>query len=173
MQTSMRFVLAAGLVAFGYFLGSSNVLRVAVAQPEDSAPSDDAIKKIAEAHDALKKAAAQLALESRYTSVTKSVNPFAILVGGINAKDDLEGGHGVDPETYVALNVATYELKKNRVKDETLADWVDTSLLGYDNEGHLTYRNKVVRIYSISKLRKLNAQRMIVLGETKEQKQSK
>lgn len=170
MQTSMRFVLAASLVAFGYLLGSSQILRTAGAQPEDSAPSDDAIKKIAEAHDSLKKAAAQLALESRYASVTKAVNPFAILVGGINAKDDLEAGHGVDPETYAALNVAAYELKKNRAKDETLADWVDPSLLGYDSEGHLTYRNKVVRIYSISRLRKLNAQRMIVLGEIREKK---
>jgi hypothetical protein len=61
-------------------------------------------------------------------------------------------------------------LKKNNLKDDQLADWVDTNLLGYDSNGHLTYRNKVVRIYSVSRLRKLNAQRMVVLGETKELK---
>lgn len=173
MRTSMRVLLAGGLVAFGYFLGASQPFRAVQAQTEESPPSDEAVKKIVEANDALKKAVAQLALESRYASISKDVNPYAVLVGGINVKDDLEGGHGVDPETFATLSVAAYDLKKNRIKDDSLADWVDTNLLGYDNEGHLTYKNKVVRIYSISRLRKLNAQRMIVLGETKELKQSR
>ena len=173
MRSSMRVLLAGSLVALGYLLGTSQVFRVAHAQTEEMPPTDDAIKKIVEAHDALKRAAAQLSLESRYTSATKAINPFSVLVGGINAKEDLEGGHGVDPNTFAALSVAIYDLKHNRVKDEMLSDWVDTSLFAYDNEGHLTYRNKAVRIYSISQLRKLNAQRMMVLGELKEQKPSR
>ena len=173
MRSSMRVFTAAGLVALGYFLGASQLFRTAQAEPDDSPPTDEAIKKIVEAHDALKRAASQLALETRYTSVTKAVNPYAVLVGGLNAKEDLEGGHGVDPETFAALNAAAYELKKNRAKDDSLADWVDTNLIGYDSDGHLTYGNKLVRIYSISRLRKLNAQRMVVLGETKEQKSQK
>ena len=170
MRNSMRVLSAACLVALGYFLGNTQVFRVAQAQPADNSVSEDATKKIIEAHDALKKAMSQLKLESRYESVTKAVNPYSVLVGGINAKDDLESGHGVDPDTFAALHVAVYQLKKNNIKDELLADWVDTNLLGYDNNGHLTYRSKVVRIYPISRLRKLNAQRMVVLGETKEQK---
>jgi len=170
MKNSVRALTAGCLVAIGYILGSCQLSSLALAQPDDTAVSDDASKKIIEAHDALKKAVDQLKLESKYESVTKGVNAFSVLVGGINAKEDLESGHGVDPETFAALNVAVYQLKKNNVKDEQLADWVDTNLLGYDSAGHLTYRNKVVRIYSISRLRKLNAQRMVVLGETKEVK---
>ena len=170
MRITVRILSAGALVALGYVIGSCQLSPVALAQPDDASVSDDATKKIVEANDALKKAVDQLKLESRYESVTKGVNAYSVLVGGINAKEDLESGHGVDPETFAALNVAVYQLKKNNIKDEQLADWVDTNLLGYDNNGHLTYRNKVVRIYSISKLRKLNAQRMVVLGETKELK---
>ena len=172
MRSSVQIFTAGCLIAIGYVLGTCQVHRVAFAEPEDSV-SDESTKKISDANDALKKAVEQLKLESRYESVTKGVNPYSVLVGGINAKEDLEGGHGVDPDTFAALNVAVYQLKKNNVKDESLADWVDTNLLGYDNNGHLTYRNKVVRIYSISRLRKLNAQRMVILGETKEVKQSR
>lgn len=173
MRNITRVFTAICLVALGYFMGNSRMFQVAHAEPAEVAASEDAIKRIVEAHEALKKAVSQLKLESHYESVTKAVNPYAVLVGGINAKEDLEGGHGVDPETFAALNVAVYQLKKNNIKDEQLADWVDTNLLGYDSNGHVTYRNKVVRIYSISRLRQLNAQRMVVLGETKELKSRK
>jgi len=170
MRISMQIVTASCFVAMGYLLGSSSLSPLVLAQSDEAAVSEDATKKIVEAHDALKKAVDQLKLESRYESVTKGVNAYSVLVGGVNAKEDLESGHGVDPETFAALNVAVYQLKKNNLKDDQLADWVDTNLLGYDSNGHLTYRNKVVRIYSVSRLRKLNAQRMVVLGETKELK---
>jgi hypothetical protein len=172
MRRSVRVLTAGCLVAIGYILGTCQLHRAAFAQPEETA-SDEATKKINDANDALKKAVEQLKLESRYESVTKGVNPYSVLVGGVNAKEDLESGHGVDPDTFAALNVAVYQLKKNNIKDESLADWVDTNLLGYDNNGHLTYRNKVVRIYSISRLRKLNAQRMVISGETKELKKTR
>lgn len=172
MRTTTWALTAGGLVAVGYILGSCNLFGIAHAQLDDVAVSEEAAKKIVDAHDALKKAMEQLKLESRYESVTKGVNAYAILVGGINAREDLESGQGVDPETFAALNVAAYQLKKNNIKDDSLSDWVDTNLLGYDSNGHLTYRNKVVRIYSISRMRKLNAQRMVVLGEIKENKNS-
>jgi len=83
--------------------------------------------------NALKSAANQLQIESRYSSVTKAINPYSVLVGGINVKDDLEGGHGVDPETFAALNVAAYDLKRNPLKGDKTAtfafhDWIRTSL---------------------------------------------
>ena len=184
MRNSMRLFVAASLVTFGYFLGSTPVFRAAQAQSEEEMPSEDAIRKIGEAHSLLKAAAQQLITESRYTSVTKAVNPYSVFVGGINVKDDLESGHGVDPETFAALNVAAYDLKHNTLKEEKdrrdrkadkenedgLADWIDTNLLGYDNNGRLTYRNKVVRLYSISRMRKLNAQRLVVLSGMKDHK---
>lgn len=97
MRSSMRFVLAGGLLAIGYFVGSSHRVDVAYAQPEEAPLSDDAIKKISEAHTALKSAAQQLALESRYSSVTKTVNPFSVLVGGIDVKEDLGAETGSIP----------------------------------------------------------------------------
>ena len=173
MNRSIRVFTAGCLVAMGYVLGTCQVFSTALAQPDEASVSEDAAKRIVEANDALKKAVDQLKLESKYESVTKGVNAFSVLVGGINAKDDLENGHGVDPETFAALNVAAYQLKKNNIKDDQLADWVDTNLLGYDSNGRLTYRNKVVRIYSISRLRKLQAQRSVVLGEAKDSKMKK
>lgn len=173
MRSLMRFGLAGSLVALGYVLGSSQIFQAASAQNSDAAISEESSKRVIEANEALKKAASQLTLDSRYNSATKTVNPYAVLAGGIDVKEDLESGQGVDPDTWAALNVAVYEMKKSRVKDESLSDWVDTNLFGFDNNGHLTYRNKIVRIYSISKLRKLNAQRSLVLGETKELKSSR
>ncbi|HEY0983202.1 MULTISPECIES: hypothetical protein [unclassified Schlesneria] len=173
MRSAAWVLTATSLVAFGYVLGSTQVFPLAHAQPDDVSVSEESTKKIVEAHDALKKAMEQLKLESRYESVTKGVNSYAVLVGGINAKEDLESGQGVDPETFAALSTAAYQLKKYSIKDDSLADWVDTNLLGYDNNGHLTYRNKVVRIYSISRLRRLDAQRMVILGETTDNKKAR
>lgn len=170
MKSSMRLMFACGLLAVGYFLGSSHVFQMAWGQSEESLPSDDAIKKVRDAYSAMKNAREQLKSESRYESVTKDLNPYAVLVGGLNVKEDLESGHGIDPESFAALNVAMFDIKKNNAKDETLADWVDAKLFSYDSNGRLMYRNKVVRVYSISRLRRLNAQRLVVLDEVKEKK---
>lgn len=79
---------------------------------------------------------------------------MAVLAGGINAVDDLESGRGVDPETFAALyaDEATEDVKLH---------------LGKDEDGRLTYKNKVVRIYPISRLKKMQAQRLIITGEAK------
>ena len=76
----------------------------------------------------------------------------------------------MDPETFAALYAAAYDLKKLNIKDESLADWIDVNQLGYDAEGRLTYQNKVVRIYPVSRLKKLNAQRRVLIGEVKAEK---
>ena len=170
MKSSMRMILGAGLLALGYVLGSTPVLSVALAQPEESVPSDETVQKIRDAHNALRNARELLRNESRYESVTKAVNPFAVLVGGLNVKEDLESGQGIDPESFTALSVAIYDIKKNNLKSDVLADWVDVNLFSYDNNGQLLYRNKVVRIYSISRLRRLNAQRQVILEELKEKR---
>jgi hypothetical protein len=188
MRNSMRLFLACALVGFGYFLGSTQVFQDARAQQEDELPSEDALKKISEAYNALKSASQVLAAESRYSSITRAINPYSILVGGINVKADLESGQGVDPETFAALSVAAYDLKKNNMKEEKndddndLSEWVTDKKtskeslldkLGFDNNGRLTYDNKVVKMYSIAKLRRLNAQRIAVLNLSKDQKNAR
>jgi hypothetical protein len=173
MQSVKRILAAGCLIGIGYILGHSRIIENASADPSDFTISEDTAKSISDAHDGLRKAVDKLKLDSRYEAVTKSINSYAVMVGGINAKEDLEAGHGVDPETFAALSVAVYQLKKHNIKDDQLADWVDTNLLGLDSNGHLTYRNKVVRLYPISKLRKLQEQRMFVLGELKGEKGSR
>lgn len=170
MKSSVKFLAACSLLATGYFLGNVQISTIAQAQLEESIPSEDAIKKIRDVNTAMKNAVIQLKTESKYESVTKEINSFAVMVGGIDVKEDLEGGHGVDPETFAALNVAMYDLKKNNIKDDSLADWVDADQFSYDAEGRLMYKGKILRIYSISKLRRLNAQRHVVLEENKKNK---
>lgn len=181
MRNSMRLLVVCGLVGFGYFLGSCHVDRIVLADAEEELPSDDSVKKITDAHNALKTAAQQLTIESRYSSVTKAINPYSILVGGLNVKEDLAAGHGVDPETFAALNVAAYDLKKNPLKgeksdaadDNALADWIEVKLLTFDANGRLMYDGKLVKVYSISRLRKLNAQRTVILNGAKDRRSPK
>lgn len=160
-----RLAFGAALVGLGYLLGSCSPFAPARAQDADSRPSEEAAKKITEANEKLKAAVETLKLESRYESATRHVNSYSVLVGGVNAKEDLESGHGVDPETFAALYTAAYDLKKLNIKDESLADWVEIAKLDYDAEGRLTYDGKVVRIYSVSRLKKLRAQRLVLIGE--------
>ena len=170
MLTYKRMLLGTGLLMTGYLLGSLSPFAAVRAQDADAGPSDDSVKKIVAANDALKSAVDQLKLESRYEVATKGIKSFAVMVGGLNVKEDMESGHGVDPETFAALYAAAYDLKKLNIKDESLADWIDVNQLGYDAEGRLTYQNKVVRIYPVSRLKKLNAQRRVLIGEVKAEK---
>jgi hypothetical protein len=167
MKLYKRMALGTGLLTVGYLLGSLGLFSAVRAQEGDAGPTDDSVKKIVAANDALKAAIDQLKLESRYEVATKGINSYAVMVGGLNAKEDLESGRGVDPETFAALYTAAYDVKKLNLKDETLADWVDVSLLDYDAEGRLTYQNKVVRIYPVSRLKKLSTQRRVLIGEVK------
>ncbi len=170
MKLYRRMALGTGLLAVGYLLGSLGLFSAVRAQEGGAGPSDDSVKKIVAANDALKAAVEQLKLESRYEVATKGINSYAVMVGGLNAKEDLESGHGVDPETFAALYAAAYDLKKLSIKDDSLADWVDVNLLDYDAEGRLTYQNKVVRIYPVSRLKKLGTQRRVLIGEVKAEK---
>jgi len=125
------------------------------AQDADMAgPSEETTKKIQLANDALKAATESLKNESLYVAATKPINVLGVLSGGINAVDDLESGRGVDPETFAALyaDEATDDVKQH---------------LGKDEDGRLTYKNKVVRIYPISRLKKMQAQRKVITGEAK------
>lgn len=168
-----RIAFCGALIALGYLLGTCSSFAPARAQDATSMPSEDATKKILDANEKLKAAVEALKLESRYESVTRGINSYSVLVGGLNAKEDLEAGHGVDPETFAALYTAAFDMKKLNIRDDSLADWVDLTQLDYDAEGRLTYGGKIVRIYPVSKLKKLRAQRLVLIGEARAEQQPK
>lgn len=152
-------VVLAGLfcTGAGYLLGVMHArqpAQAAVAQEGGGLPSEDAVKRILAVNDAIKQAAEALRLESRYEVATKSLNLYGILTGGINAKEDLESGRGVDPETFAGLYAgdgAPGVVEHLRV----------------DDDGRLTYKDKVVRLYPVSRLKKLHGQRQILTGEVR------
>ncbi|HTN00968.1 hypothetical protein [Planctellipticum variicoloris] len=154
MRWLQRAALATVLVGSGYALGAWQIGRPGELAAQDnqvSELSDETKKKIVGVQEALAAAAQALKDENRLVPATKSVNAYAILCGGLNVVDDLESGRGVDPETFAALYAgdANDELKE---------------FLAFDPEGRLTYKSKVVRIYPISRLQKLQALRLVLTG---------
>jgi hypothetical protein len=84
--------------------------------------------------------------EKRYVPAIQGLNAFATTVGGVDAIADLESGQGVDPETFAGLYAG-----------QALAEVAES--LARDAEGHLTYKNKIVRVYSSTRMRQLFAMR--------------
>jgi len=146
--------LVTALVGGGYLLGAWQIGRPGDLAAQDNATtelSDETKKKIVTLHESLAAAAQALQDENRLVPATKTLNAYAVLCGGLNVVDDLESGRGVDPETFAALYAgdANDELKEH---------------LAFDSENRLTYKGKVVRIYPISRLKKLHAQRLVLTG---------
>lgn len=142
-----------GLVlGLGFLWGQASNIGGLQAQEESAGPSDESQRKIQAAYDALKIALEGLKAESLYTPATKGVNVYAVLSGGVNAIEDLESGRGVDPETFAALY-------SDLANDEVLPH------LGHDSDGRLTYKNKLIRIYPVSRLKRIHAQRQLMTGE--------
>ena len=91
--------------------------------------------------------------DGRYESITNDVNSFLVLSGGGNAREDLQSGAGVDPETFAALYAGG---AIEEIQDQ----------LGYDDENRLTFNNQVVRMYSKARLQRMLAERT-KLAETR------
>ncbi len=140
------------LLSIGYILGISGSLvpQMTKAQPAVSAKDDaqveitlsnESIKEIQAAHESLTQAMETLKLEGNYTSATEGVNSYLVLTGGGNAIEDLKQGTGIDPFTFAALyaGMATEEISDD---------------LSWDQSDRLMYKNKIVRIFSIEKLKK-------------------
>ena len=121
------------------------------AQGVGGAASDDVTREVTAAYTALQNAKSALAQEDRYTSATVPLNVSAIMSGGVDAIGDLESGRGVDPETFAALYAeqATDEIAAELEKDEL---------------GRLTYKGKVVRMYSVSRLKQMFQERLRLAG---------
>jgi hypothetical protein len=168
MKNTMRNVMQAGaalsLVAIGYILGvtgfaNPGVLRAQEAEAEPApgdtpamGPSKEAQDQIRAAFEALSAAMQSLEQEKLYVPATRGVNSFAVIAGGINAIEDLEMNRGVDPETFAGLYAG---MAVDGVAEH----------LARDDEGRVTYKNKVVRMYSISRLKQLFAKRAQMSGE--------
>lgn len=160
MRISVTLFGGAALFAVGYVLGTTQLLSPAplLAQAGAGASGsgvelqEETKTKIKTAADALKAASDALVDEGKYMPATKGVNTFAVLTGGVNAVNDLATSAVVDPETFAGLyaDLAT---------DSVAAD------LGHDDEGRLTYKNKVIRMYPLSRLRALYGIRAELTGE--------
>lgn len=142
------------ILAVGYLWGRNDAtaLPSAIGQDVEAGPSSETQRKIQAANDALKVAMEGLKSESRYTLATRGMNVYAVLSGGIDAVADLETGRGVDPDTFAALyaDQALDEIQQHLAKD---------------GDGRLTYKNKLVRIYPITRLKRDQQRRMILTGE--------
>lgn len=118
-------------------------------QPEVApAPlSKDMLDKMELLFGALREAQGAMEIEKMYVPAVKGLNPYAVSVGGVNAVADLERGLGVDPITFVGL-YAGQAIESVEAK------------LGKDEFGRLTYNNRLVRLYPISRLKALDAERV-------------
>ncbi len=153
----VRLVCGAGLLGLGYLLGVSGSLSTPMANAQGGNDPKtalglqrDTIDRVKQSLDNLGAAQQALKDEGRYVPAIVGVNAFATTVGGVNAMDDLESNRAVDPETFAALYAgqATDDVKQH---------------LGKDQEGRLTYKDKVIRMYSLAQLQKLYQQRQAIM----------
>ena len=139
-----------GLLGLGYVVGASGTIASkplgAQAAPAEGGPSEDSRKKLQDAFTAIKSAAETLEQENLYVPATTTLNVFSVMAGGLNAKQDLEDGRGVDPETFAALYAG-----------EAIPDIKEH--LDHDDQGRLTYKGKVVRIYPKQRMKKIFQER--------------
>lgn len=157
MRNWVRGGLGLALVAVGYVLGSSGLLTPpdaqAQVQPAGTGLSKETQEKVKAAYEALLAARDALVSEGKYKTVTDPsiINAFAILSGGVDAEKDLETGQGVDPETFAALyaDLATGDIRADIEKNA---------------QGQLTYKNKVIRMYPISTLKRKFIERSQLAG---------
>jgi len=150
MRTTVRLLSVLLLVGFGYALGTMRLFepKTVHAQPAAVETPEDKVKT---AYKSLESAQQALQQDGKYRPVVDGVNAFAVTVGGVNAQQDLEDGTGVDPETFAALYAgrATGDVAKK---------------LGTDDQGRLTYNKRVIRMYSVDRLKKLYKKRAELSG---------
>ena len=142
--------------AIGYATGNFNLLQPSPLNAQDAAEgevvrSDEAVSQVRAVVTASEAAAVVLENESLYKSAVRGANIFATSVGGTNGISDLEDGRGVDPETFAALYA------------ERWSDDVEPHI-GRDELGRLTYKGKLIRMYSQERLKKLFTTRESLAG---------
>lgn len=154
MKILSRVIGGSALLLLGYVLGSTGVLAPSAGWAQQERPEllPETVEKIKSAYNALSLAGSTLQQEKAYVPAMKGVNAFAILAGGLDAKQDLESGRGVDPETFAALyaGLASDDIKKDIDRDE---------------QNRVTYKGKVVQMYPIARLKQLFEARAKLTGE--------
>lgn len=156
MRKPARLLTLLAVFSLGYFAGSaqwhadSRLNAQGIGAGDGQA--DELTEKIGEAFAAVQTARGVLDQDALYNPATKTVNVTGILSGGVDAIADLESGRGVDPETFAALYAGM-------ASDQIAAD------LDKDELGRLTYKGKVVRMYSISRLKLMIQERLRYTGE--------
>ncbi len=156
MRRFQKSLVVVTLLALGYLAGSVGLLTPSDLSAQGAAaaqgPSEDAVEKITSSFDTIKTAAASLKREGRYEPATRGLNLFAVSVGGLDVKGDLEKGRGVDPETFAALyaGLAATEVQEH---------------IDRDSQGRVTYKGKVVQMYPIRRLTQLFKERLKYSGE--------
>lgn len=149
MRQWQRWMAGAGLVAAGYVLGASGAFDLRMSDAQETAETDltkETAAKVRAATNALRDAADALRSEGRYEAITDEVNSYLVLSGGGNARQDLESGTGVDPETFAALYTGG-----------AIPEVADK--LEFDDQNRLTYNGQVVRMYSKARLQRMQAER--------------
>ncbi len=149
MRSICKTVAVLGLLSLGYVLGTIGALgpkSLGAQAAAEGGPSAESLTKLKEAFAAIKNAAETLEQESLYVPATTSLNVFSVMAGGINAVRDLEDGRGVDPETFAALYAGE---AKQEIKEH----------LDHDDQGRLTYKGKVVRIFSKQRMKSILQER--------------
>ena len=149
MRTTVRILTVLVLVGAGYLLGSLQLFPPQKVQAQ-AADMETPEEKIKLAYRALKEAQDMLVARGRNRAAINGVNTFAVISGGVDAVRDLEEGTGVDPETFAGLYAGQ------------ATDAVAGKLKMV--KGRLTYNKKVIRMYSIKRLKKLYRQRAGIVG---------
>jgi hypothetical protein len=157
MRVFWKTISVLSVFGLGYLAGTMQWASEssAVAQGGNKAASDEVTKSIVAAYSALQTVRSNLTQEGRYKTATKMMNVTAVMAGGLDAMADLESGRGVDPETFGALY-------GDQASDEVSVD-LDT-----DENGRLTYKGKVVRMYSVERLKDFYKERMKFAGDEAE-----
>lgn len=141
----------------GYFCGRSNGLapEQIQAQTDESSIrsqlSEQSNEKLRDVFDALNGATASLQGEGRQKSAIQGFNAFSVTVGGIDAVQDLEEGRGVDPETFAGLYAGA-------ASDEVAPH------ITVNDDGQVLYKDKIVRMYSTGRLKRLFSERLKMSG---------
>ncbi|QDU09605.1 hypothetical protein [Gimesia aquarii] len=161
MSKLSQVVIGLLLITVGYVLGASQSFQSTKlhAQQNSGTPTEETEDKIKRGAKELVEAQSALEQENFMRPATKGLNSFAVTCGGVNAMDDLEAGNGVDPETFAGLYAGL-------AKPDIAAQ------LGRDDQGRITYKNKIVRMYPVSRLKKLFATRLKYTGEIQDEESS-
>ncbi|MBX3444949.1 MAG: hypothetical protein KF774_21290 [Planctomyces sp.] len=136
------------MLGLGYFCGASGLPTGSLSAQDRQSVAGGRIKA---ALLALNEAADALKADGQYETITEGPNAFLILSGGGSARQDLESGGGVDPETFAALYAG-----------KALPEIQDQ--IARDDQGRLTFNGNVIQMYSRTTLERRYAERLRLSG---------